>query len=164
VVYFTAIKTNRGHELWYEQGNAVDDGVEYSHCFGEITSGLDLPEESGSTEFNVRKLYNVFTGDCQDQAEYLTGLNIALSGAPKGSYSGTPMPLESGITLGSFNDFLGDIIEFAKADFRETTIEKVYHRFNTAQRECLKNKKYYDVNYDELVGDLYDVNSVTNND
>jgi hypothetical protein len=73
------------------------------------------------------------------------------------------MPLESGITLGSFNDFLGDIIEFAKADFRETTIEKVYHRFNTAQRECLKNKKYYDVNYDELVGDLYDVNSVTNN-
>lgn len=155
VVYFTAIKTNRGHKLWYEQGNPIDDEVEYSHCFGEITSGLDLPEDSGSTDFNARKLYNVFSGECAP--EYLRGLEIALSGAPKGSYSGTPMPLESGITIDEFDDFLGDIIEFNKIDFRETTIEKVYHRFNTAQRECLLNIKYYDVNYDELVGDLYDV-------
>ena len=161
VVYFAAVKTNRGHELWYEQRNARDDKVEYSHCFGDVTSGLDLPDDKGATEFNVRKLYNVFVDDCQDQDEYLEGLEFALADAPKGSYRGTPMPLESGITLDSFDEFLGDIIEFAKADFRETTIEKVYHRFNTAQRECLKNSNYYDINYDELVGDLYDVKSTT---
>lgn len=159
-VYFTAIKTNRGHKEWYNSGLTSDDLVEFSHCFGEITSGLDLPEDSGSTEFNVRKLYNVFTGDCQDQNEYLSGLTIVLEDAPKGSYSGTPLPLESGITLSGMDEFYGDIVEFSKTNFIETPIEKVYHRFNTAQRECLLNKKYYDINYDELVGDLYDVEEV----
>ena len=159
-VYFTAVKTNRGHKDWYEEGNITADTVEYSHCFGEVTSGLDLPDDSGSTEYNVRKLYNVFKEECDPN--YSTGLEIALSGAPNGSYNGTPMPLESGITLDEFDEFFGDIVEFSKADFRETIIEKVYHRFNTAQRECLLNTKYYNVNYDELDGDLYDVDKIDN--
>ena len=157
-VYFAAVKTNRGHEEWYNSGNTSGDSVEYSHCFGDITSGLDLPDDSGATEFNVRKLYNIFVDECD--TAYTEGLEIALSEAPKGSYNGTPMPLESGITLDEadgFDEFFGDVVEFAKADYRETTIEKVYHRFNTAQRECLLNPKYYNIYYDELVGDLYDV-------
>ena len=67
------------------------------------------------------------------------------------------MPIESSITIDDFDEFYGDVVEFSKANFLETTIEKVYHRFNTAQRECLKNEKYYDIYYDELVGDIYDV-------
>lgn len=158
-VYFTTIKTNRGHKEWYNSGLTPDDLVEFSHCFGEITSGLDLPEDSGSTDFNVRKLYNVFSSECDE--EYLGGLEIIMEDAPKGNYiDGTPLPIESGITLETMNEFYGDIVEFSRVNFIETVIEKVYHRFNTAQRECLLNKKYYDINYDELVGDLYDVDEV----
>ena len=160
-VYFMADKTNRGHNEWYDEGITNDKSVEYSHCFGDITSGLDLPTDSGSTEYNVRKLHNVFVDDCQD-ADYKQGLAIILSGVPTGNYNGTPTPLESGITVEGFNEFFGDIVEFNRVRFVETTLEKVYHRFNTAQRECLKNNKYYNVNYDELVGDLYDVGMLNN--
>lgn len=157
-VYFMVAKTNRGHKEWYEEGNASADTVEYSHCFGEVTSGLDLP--SGATDYNVRKLHNVFK-DYFDDPDYKDGLNSIMIDAPTGGYSGTPMPLESGITIsadtGEPYEFYGDIVEFSKVNFTETVIEKVYHRFNTAQRECLKNDKYFDINYDKLVGDIYDV-------
>ena len=153
-VYFTAIKTNRGYKKWYEEGIAADDSIEYSHCFGDITSGLDLP--SGVTDYNVRKLHNVFKDDLEGE-DYSAGLNRILENAPTGDYYGTPMPLESKLTMDTFDEFYGDIVEFSRANFTETVIEKVYHRFNTAQRECVKNPKYFDINYDELVGDIYDL-------
>ena len=166
-VYFMAEKTNRGHNEWYVSGITSADTIEYSHCFGEVTSGLDLPEDETSTDFNVRKLYNVFSGSCKnkDDIDYINGLKAIMKEAPTGSYiDGTPLPLESGLTLdGEKNDFYGDIVEFSKARFIETTIEKVYHRFNTAQRECLENVNYYDINYDELVGDIYDVDGPESN-
>ena len=92
--------------------------------------------------------------------DYAEGLSLALYDAPTGNYSGTPTPLESAITVDDFDEFFGDIVEFSKIDFIETPIEKVYHRFNTAQRECLSNNKYFDINYDNLVGDLFDVDEV----
>jgi hypothetical protein len=100
----------------------------------------------------------VFADECDD--EYKDGLERIMTDAPVGNYNGTPTPLESGITLDEYDEFYGDIVEFNRVNFVETTIEKVYHRFNTAQRECLINNKYYDINYDEIVGDLYDVNKL----
>lgn len=163
-LYFMVLKTNRGHEKWYDEGNATDDKVEYSHCFGDITSGLDLP--SGVTDYNVRCLHNVFFKDLPDESEYKDGLSIIMENAPSGDYGGNaPKPIENNLTLEYSYDhdlimphiFYGDVVEFNRAGFMEHTIEKVYHRFNTAQRECLKNQKYFDIHYDELVGDLYDV-------
>ena len=164
-VYFMVAKTNRGHKEWYDEGITTDEAVEFSHCFSDVTSGLDLPRDAESTDYNVRKLYNVFVDDCANE-EYYNGLLSILDEAPKGDYSGTPMPLESAITIDSKSvdykdEFYGDIVEFSKADFRETVIEKVYHRFNTAQRECVKNEKYFDIHYDDLVGDIYDVKELT---
>lgn len=164
-LYFMVLKTNRGHEKWYEEGNATDEKIEYSHCFGDITSGLDLP--SGVTDYNVRCLHNVFKEDLSD-SEYRDGLNAITENIPVGKWQihpGVPEPIEYGLTLEYIpepdpiksHEFFGDIVEFNRADFMETPIEKVYHRFNTAQRECLKNKKYFDIHYDELVGDIYDV-------
>lgn len=160
-VYFMAVKTNRGHKEWYENKNFSGDTVEYSHCFGEVTSGLDLPADDTSTEYNVRKLHNVFKEDLVNQ-NYADGLKEAMKNAPEGNYSGTPTPLESGITLSAdtVDDFYGDIVEFNRPAYQERIIEKVYHRFNTAQRELLKNDKYFDIHYDDLVGDLYDVDQV----
>lgn len=160
-VYFMTVKTNRGHKEWYENENFSGDTVEFSHCFGEVTSGLDLPPDDISTEYNVRKLHNVFV-DFFDDTVYSEGLKIAMKNAPKGNYSGTPTPIESGITLEEMDEFYGDIVEFNRPEYTERVIEKVYHRFNTAQRELLNNDKYFDIHYDELVGDLYDVDQVNN--
>ena len=161
-VYLMLVKTNRGHKEWYNSGITSANTVEYSHCFGEITSGLDLPAHKDSTEYNVRKLHNVFSAQCI--ANYAEGLKTILSGAPEGNYSGTPTPIESGITIDSHKDFYGDIVEFDRSNFRETVIEKVYYRFNTAQRECLttyvkgtKKDVFYNLHYDDLMGDIYDV-------
>lgn len=159
-VFFANVKTNRGHKEWYEDNIFSADCIEYSHCFGDVTSGLDLPSDKESTEYNVRKLYNVFLENPDFDRNYAEGLSLILSDAPTGNYSGTPTPLESAITVDSFDEFFGDIVEFSKIDFIETPIEKVYHRFNTAQRECLTNSKYFDINYDNLVGDLFDVEEV----
>ena len=165
-VYFMVVKTNRGHKEWYDEGNTTGETIEYSHCFGDITTGLDLPMDDESTDYNVRKLYNVFVDDCANPEEYKNGLISILSDAPTGDFSGTPMPLESAITIDINSEdykseFYGDIVEFSKVDFREKVIEKVYHRFNTAQRECVKNDKYFDIHYDDLVGDIYDVKEIS---
>ena len=163
-VYLMVEKTNRGHKEWYDEGNASAETVEYSHCFGDVTSGLDLPIDDEATDYNVRKLYNVFREECEET--YSDGLDVILEETPTGDYNGTPIPLESGLTLDTNNEgyrdeFFGDIVEFSKANFTETKIEKVYHRFNTAQRECLANNKYFDIHYDDLVGDLFDVSALT---
>ena len=160
-VYFMAVKTNRGYKEWYEEGNASADTVEYSHCFGEVTSGLDLP--SGVTDYNVRSLHNVYIDECADQDNkgYRNGLEIIMEEAPtgKGRFN-TPMCLESAITIdgdGYNEEFYGDVVEFSRANYIETPIENVYYRFNTAQRECVTNVNYFDIHYDDLVGDIYDV-------
>lgn len=149
-VYFTAVKTNRGYKNWYEESDAKSDKVEYSHCFGDVTSGLDMSPSENATEYNVRKLYNINKGN----------VGTILEDAPVGSsVYGTPAPIESGITLEEMNDFYGDIVEFSKVNYTETVIEQVYHRFNTAQRETT-NRTYANVYYDELVADQYEVGQV----
>lgn len=71
-VYFTVIKRNAGHNIWYEKYELNEDGkiktdspknsekIEYSHCFGKVTSGLDF---SGMKEepfdYNVHRLHNL---------------------------------------------------------------------------------------------------------
>ena len=131
--------------------------MEYSHCFGPVSSGLDLPDDSAATDYNVRKLYNINIAACP--ASYLDGLAEILTDLPKGSGVGDiPLPLESDITLEDYDEFYGDVVEFSKPLFRETTIEKVYYRFNTAQRESL-DKVFFDIHYDELTGDLFDVDN-----
>lgn len=169
-VYFTVVKTNRGHKEWYDSGVTSAKTVEFSHCFGEVNSGLDMPTDSACTNFNVRKLHSVFI-DKLVNAEYASGLTKIMSGAPVGeedfNYNGTPKPLEIDIKIDNpFNEeeerldeLFGDVVEFCASKFQETPIEKVYHRFNTAQRECVQNSKYFDIHYDEIIGDQHDITS-----
>ena len=159
-VYFMVEKTNRGYKEWYENANLTADTVEFSHCFGDVTSGLDLPADEESTEYNVRKLHNVFWAEYERPTTYLAGLKKIMEDAPTGNYRGTPSPFESGLTVEDNDIFYGDVVEFSKVKYLETPIERVYHRFNTAQRELLKNSNYFDIWYDNLIGDLYDVKEV----
>lgn len=61
-VYFTVIKRNSGHDLWYNSDdNSISSStIEFSHCFGKITSGLDF---SGMKEepfdYNIHRMHNL---------------------------------------------------------------------------------------------------------
>lgn len=135
-IYLTIVKRNAGYKEWYEDKNYSADTVEYSHCFGDVTSGLDLAPDFDN--FNVHKIHNI-----KNPQNY----NIQDS----------PSCLESGITINNDeSSFLGDIVEFSITDLTETVIEKVYHRFNTAQRE-IYNSEFGKVKYDNIVYDDYDI-------
>lgn len=129
-VYLTIVKRNKGHEKWYDSVNPTsnDEDIEFSHCFGTVSSGFDLPSDSGYTKYNIHRL----TADNRS--------NNAL---------------ENDIT-DEFDTFYGDIIEFSPYTLEETVLEDVYHRFNTEQRET-KSSIYSALTYDVFENDDYDV-------
>ena len=64
-VYLTIVKRNSGHNIWYETGIAKDSPksastIEYSHCFGKVTSGLDFSGMKDEPfDYNIHKLHNL---------------------------------------------------------------------------------------------------------
>lgn len=178
-LYFTVIKNNAGYEKWYEEDNFNDDTIEYSHCFGKVTGGLDLgtkddlskiEEDSGERawngipdddadfirNYNCRYIHNVNKEELDDASiiEDYWGNEIlnkpeALYGIKEGNGK------DSGITIND-DEFWGDVIEFNPSDFSENTVEKTYYRFNTAQRET-SNISYSEIKYDEIKYDDYDL-------
>ena len=135
-IYLTVVKRNKGWEKWYKDNNNYKgEDIEFSHCFGPVTSGLDLLV--GQEDYNVHRLHN-----------HLSNPSIP-----------TPKPIpkydnvaENIITIDD-EYFYGDIVEFNPNTFDETVISKVYHRFNTAQRELSDSLEYKFYN---LVSDDYE--------
>ena len=149
-IYFTIVKRNAGWEEWYQAGDLGNEDVEFSHCFGEITSGLDLPEEAD--DYNVRKIHNITdVDDVTKEALKLTD---------------SPEALEYDIDINGGDEqdiFYGDIVEFNPLDYTETVLEVVQHRFNTAQREIVSNK-FKNILYDRLQYDDYDAGIIEGED
>lgn len=170
-VYFTIIKRNAGHEEWYNNNVYNDENIEFSHCFGDITTGIDLPSEE--YDYNVRKLHNVeFSAITSDKDWYSKEkIYIDRDGNRK------PYVIESGITnensyreysvndeyLGVSGAVYADIVEYSPVEDREVVLEIVQHRFNTAQRETL-NTSYSGITYDDLVSDDYDYEYTSKSD
>jgi len=149
-LYLTIIKRNKGYEEWYDKGNYRGEDVEFSHCFGKVTSGLDMPTDEDCYQYNVRRLHNVdleaFSSIYKSQTKAVFG-NVL---------SKKITPLEDDITI-SNDTFYGDIVEYDIINMKETVLEHVYYRFNTAQRETA-NSGYCDILYDRLDYDDYDKN------
>ena len=141
-VYLTILKANRGNTLWYNSGNYKSSQIEYSHVFGKVSSGLDLPDYVNN-EFNLPTLryqHNITDSDILKEIE--------LNESSK--------KLENDI-LNTNNEFYGDLIEFNPITLTETVLEDVMHRVNTGQRELTGNRNIYKtIKYDELYGDIYD--------
>lgn len=168
-VYLTIIKTNRGHEEWYNENNFDSKKVEYSHVFGKISSGLDLPTQTDNDYPVIRRQHNIKDGagfkkfkndnekpeaQIDESSPKLEG-NITKDGNLTG-YDKNGVPVYEDI-------FYGDLIEFNPITLNETTLENVYHRFNTAQRE--KTDGWYGILfYDEIDRDIYDSTFNEDND
>ena len=188
-IYLTVVKTNRGHVLWYQRdGDSVknkrSEDVEFSHCFGKLTSGVEMND--GSEDYNVCRLHNIDLDDMKNKLRAPKSI-LAIHGTPGGRLnhlvgkidtgdtknvylSGTtyifedikpPKTIEDDITV-SRDEFFGDIVEFNPNDYTETILARIFYRFNTEQRECYYNEEYFNVFYDELIQDDFD--GITIND
>lgn len=150
-LYFTVIKRNAGYKKWYEEENYTDKKIEFSHCFGKVTSGLDLPSEV--YDYNVRKLHNVEISGITNYSD-LFSVDSVYKDRKK------PQVVEDDINYDSSYLYenggtVADLVEYNPIEDVETVLEVVCHRFNTAQRETL-NKKYSGITYDDIVSDDYD--------
>ena len=152
-IYFTVVKRNAGRKEWYRNSDYGNEKVEFSHCFGEVTSGLDFGPFSGADmDYNVRFLHNV------DTNKVYTDFTEEVKSALGESLSGIPKTIEKDITINQ-DEFYGDIIEFDPYNFVETEISPVLHRFNTEQRECETRSDYYPLYYTKIKTDNYDLDS-----
>ena len=149
-VYFTVMKRNAGWKEWYPDSglpSGYSSTVEFSHCFGKVTSGIEMPEEVH--DYNVRKLHNV------DATKFANSGDIFSS-----EFSAIPKTIESNITyehsyFSTTDGTIGDLVEYNPIEDIEIVLEIVEHRFNTAQRET-PNPIYSGITYDEMVSDDYD--------
>lgn len=139
-VYLTIIKNNQGYDLWYNKNNFTSEDIEYSHIFGKVSSGLDLPDYSGLELPVVRYQHNI-------NENKLDILELQSSSSK----------IEEDINKDD-DEFYGDLIEFNPITLNETILEDVFYRFNTAQRET-NNEIYNTIYYDELGSDIYDKDS-----
>lgn len=140
-VCLTILKTNKGYTKWYQENDASSEEIEYSHVFGMVTSGLDMPTYAGKELPTLRYQHNVpsvYANQNKDEVVF-----------PESSEK-----MEDRLGNANF-DFYGDLVEFNPITVNETVLEDVKHRFNTAQRE-VNNVRYNTIFYDEIAGDNYD--------
>lgn len=174
-IYYTIVKNNAGNEVWYhnetplysnkdvknainfEETYGVDKNgykIEFSHCFGKVTSGFEMYVMKDDTESVIGPT---------DYWKKLSSVHHITNIVNDGVYGGNlpvhkdeiSKPLEDNINYKD-NFFYGDLVEFNAADFQEKQISKVMHRFNTAQRETINNPFYSQYQYHEIVQDDYD--------
>ena len=169
-IYLTVIKTNRGHDLWYQKEGSIAnkrrEEIEYSHCFGKLTSGVEMNDDS--EDYNVRKLHNINISKIPDLGVKIPPERYLPSGLSKSNVSylrGTelifgkikpPKVIDDDIKVDKMDEFFGDIVEFNPIDYTETVLSRVFYRFNTEQRECYYNEEYFNLFYDELIHDDFD--------
>lgn len=162
-IYFTIIKRNQGYKEWYNNNNFSGDTIEFSHCFGKVTSGIDFSGmEEEPFNYNIHYLHNIKVPEYTDNKSYFT----TLSALGETILMGTPKTIEEIMKNEDINiendEFYGDIVEYDIENAKETIISNVYHRFNTAQRETW-NKDYRDIKQDAIVSDDYDLDISSNN-
>ena len=158
-IYLTVVKRNQGHVEWYENNIFNTEDIEYSHCFGKVTAGIDFSGiEDEPFDYNVHYLHNMDLGE-------LGGNNTARDTSTASQrrtfdawgdtvIDGKPKVIEDDVTI-DFDEFYGDVVEYDVANAKETVIGDLCYRVNTAQRETW-NSAYMSTYQDILVSDDYD--------
>lgn len=147
-LYLTIVKTNKGHDKWYNNGEYASSEIEFSHVFGKVSSGLDIPHIITNEDEDEEKKYPSIRQQHNINLENKKGYYI-----PKSAKK-----IEKDISINQ-TDFFGDLVEFNPITLEEFVLEDVYHRFNTAQREYTNtNSHLYDtLYYDEMYATVDDL-------
>lgn len=152
-IYATIVKKNCGNDLWYsDQGNYDSDKIEFSHCFGKVTSGVPFLYYKNDRNNEIRRMKG-FLSDARMLRNTEIGYDSTELPLPK--------PLEYWIDRDDSidgiidNEFFGDIVDFNPVNAYEITLENVNFRFNTKQRECDDCVDSFVMFSDELISDDY---------
>ena len=155
-IYTTIVKRNRGYKVWYGVGEDDGFGVEYSRCFGSVTTGfeyLDLDDRYDRAE-NVKKLKAYMSSVTSIYRDDEDSLNPSLS------VEDWDDDREKNEITEFDNVFYGDVVEYSPAECKETVLSNACFRFNTAQREVGKVEDF-NFTYTELIHDDFDPNDGT---
>jgi len=156
-IYATIVKKNVGYKHWYDKTTPIysdlseNDRVEFSHCFGKVTSGLEMNSEKGDianneilksrSEFSDATTLNNNSENFTKSLEEWGGIHMEEDGSSDGIYE---------------NDyvFFGDVVEYNPMQAMETVLSDVQMRFNTQMREHFEDlKDYYQIFDKEIVQD-----------
>lgn len=160
-IYLTCVKNNAGYKEWYGKNGAdiklSADTVEYSHAFGKVNCGYILSEASreDSNYCDILFMTNVSVNGRGN----LPGMNIKKINPESGKTADDD--LDDEINFNYNSHFYGDLCEFCVGSYSERSLQEVYHRFNTAQRELTSNDKAFSkikeqCKYHEIVSDDFD--------
>ena len=140
--YLTIVKNNRGYQKWYEENDYGNEKVEYSHCFGPITCGVEMS-------------HTKYDGDLRADRAVLGDIMLLNNLDVWGAQPWSLYDSERDITIHPMNDeFLGDIVEYIPKQAREVVLTPFMHRFNTYQRE--HETQFNTFTYNDIETDDYD--------
>lgn len=122
-IYLTVVKNNKGFREWYCGQLDRTNDIEYSHCFGYISSSFLYNDY-------YRGLYN---GDVRD---ICAGKNYGLRYHEQDNKK---YAIDE-INFNETSKYYGDIVCYSPVECDETSLQSVMARFNTVQREI----SYYD--------------------
>lgn len=161
-IYLTCVKNNAGYKDWYGKNkdkrgvNLTADTVEYSHAFGKVNCGYILSDASREDRnyCNVLFMTNISAGDRGN----IPGMNVKSINPGQKEDS---VDSDDEINFGETRHFYGDLCEFCVGSYTERSLQEIYHRFNTAQRELTENDTAFSgiteqCKYHEIVSDDFD--------
>ena len=155
-IYATIIKKNDGHVDWYCDDDTCNyslDSIEYSHCFGDVTSGVPFFYGKEDRSDDIRKLKG-FLSDARSLRNTDNGYDTQALPRPKSLeyWYNNSEPINGILD----NEFFGDIVDFNPVNGYEITLENVNFRFNTQQRESDESIGRLIMEGDELQSDDFD--------
>jgi len=165
-LYLTIIKNNSGYKEWYGFGTKEGawttdmisgDSVEFSHCFGMVTCGIEASEESKYSDdtMSIKVINNISN---------LNGYDVSVingGNERKKMYKDNRFELDAHeVSYEYDNNFYGDLCCYDGFNAIERPIQQILHRFNTAQRESINSESseyFKNFVYDEIEKDDYDI-------
>lgn len=154
-IYLTIVKNNKGYKQWYGfdgvEQNISGDTVEFSHCFGKITCGFDTNYDT-KNDVGVNNIHTI------SNANMPYGYDISRINDRTNDPALTSV---TEICYDSDTNYYGDLVCYDLFNAKETSIQPILHRFNTAQRESMQSEtseKFKLFYYDEITNDDYDRN------
>ena len=170
-LYLTFIKNNKGYKEWYGWDNQLEnwsvnsinteyENIEYSHCFGPITCGMKMSDESIYDDIpNIVRINNLDINVGYD-VNFINGNNKIDGRRYKDSKDNDVKIANWEIWYDTDKHFYGDLCYYDNYNAVERHIQYINHRFNTAQRELYNHQgadKYFEKYvYDEIARDDYD--------
>lgn len=169
-IYLTIVKNNKGYKEWYgydlkdddfwNETEITADTVEYSHCFGKITCGIETSYESSCN----KKITSIFKITNNPKISQSSGYDVDMINGNRRYINDNYDIASTEVWFDTDKHYYGDLSYYDNYNAIERHIQPIMQRVNTAQRESLQAysgaSQYYSAyTYDEIYLDDYDAAS-----